>query len=94
MFTQLSARRSISHFFVALDPARFLPDAQFPTRLQEMVNHVRDLPPLLEGQPVMVPGDPEKRSAKRRAIEGIPVEDPKYDEFLAVNPSFAGTLKT
>src|SRR5262249_4264282 len=94
MFVQLSARRSISHFFLAIDPARFLPRDQARSRLQEMVGRGRGLPALDAAQPVMVPGDPEKRTAKRRAVEGIPVEDAKADEFLALDAArFESALK-
>jgi ureidoglycolate dehydrogenase (NAD+) len=94
MFTQLSARRSISHFFMAIDPGRFLPPDQFRLRLQEMVDHVRSLPALAAAQAVMVPGDPEKHMAVRRRQEGIPVEEAKVQEFLALSPRFERALKT
>jgi ureidoglycolate dehydrogenase (NAD+) len=92
MYTQYSAQRSISHFFIAIDPVRFMPPAQFRARLQEMVNHVRALPALPPAEAVMVPGDPEKRTAVRRAREGIPVEDAKYDEFIALSARFEEAL--
>lgn len=92
MFTEYGARRSISHFFIAIDPARFLPRDQFRARLQEMVGHVRRLPVLAAAEAVMVPGDPEKITARRRAVEGIPVDEDKYQEFVAINPAFERAL--
>jgi ureidoglycolate dehydrogenase (NAD+) len=94
MFTNLSERRSISHFFVAIDPSRFLPLPQFRERLQEMVDHVRKLPVLSPADAVMVPGDPEKKTAVKRAEEGIPVTDDKANEFLSLHSRFHSALKT
>lgn len=93
MFTHLQERRSISHFFVAIDPARFLPGGQFRARLQEMVEHVRSLPRLSDEVPVMVPGDPEKHTMIVREKDGIPIEDGKYAEFISVNPAFEDALR-
>lgn len=93
MFTQLSAQRSISHFFMAIDPGRFLPLDQFRLRLQEMVDHVRSLPALDTTHAVMVPGDPEKHTVSLRTQEGIPVEEAKAAEFLALSSRFDLALK-
>jgi ureidoglycolate dehydrogenase (NAD+) len=94
MYEQLSARRSISHFFLAIDPSKMLGLDEFRVRLQAMVDHIRKLPPLKDGDVVQVPGDPEKRSAVLRRREGIPVEDEKLREFLALSQDFDGALKS
>jgi LDH2 family malate/lactate/ureidoglycolate dehydrogenase len=67
---------------------------EFRVRLQAMVDHIRKLPPLKDGDVVQVPGDPEKRSAVLRRREGIPVEDEKLREFLALSQDFDGALKS
>jgi LDH2 family malate/lactate/ureidoglycolate dehydrogenase len=39
---------------------------------------------------VMVAGDPEKKIFKQRSKEGIPVDDKKFDELIAISK----TIKT
>lgn len=49
---------NLGHFFVALDPQFFAPG--FSDRLQELMDHLRQLTPVDPDKPVLVPGDPEK----------------------------------
>lgn len=93
MYRELSARRSISHLFIALDPEKFLPTAQFRSTLQEMVDRVRALPPLAGTNSVMVPGDPEKKALRLRSREGIPIDEQPLREFLALSEEFEGALR-
>lgn len=83
-----STKRRLSHFFMAIDIARFSDPARFRRNLQGMVERIRVMEPLVAGEAVMVAGDPEKKSFARRSIEGIPVDDVKYEEFLAVSAEF------
>jgi LDH2 family malate/lactate/ureidoglycolate dehydrogenase len=88
MYTSpIAARRRISHFFVALDISRFAPVAQFKARLQAVVDSVRRLPGEA-GQPVMVPGDPEKQCFERRSVEGIPVSPEVLAQLHELDPDF------
>jgi ureidoglycolate dehydrogenase (NAD+) len=82
-----SSKRCISHFFMALDISRFSEPSQFRRSLQDMVDRIRALPPM-NGEEVMVAGDPEKKFFSRRSAEGIPVDDVKLAEFLALSPAF------
>jgi ureidoglycolate dehydrogenase (NAD+) len=91
MFTSpIEARRKISHFFMALDPARFVPADRFRTRLQALVDSLRGLGSA--EHPVLVPGDPEKAIYLERARDGIPIDQPKLDELLAVTPDFQAAI--
>lgn len=92
MYRQLGEKRRISHFFMALNIDTFRPLASFQGDLQDMVCQLRSLPsvPGLEG--VMVPGDPEKRSLQERRVQGIPVDDITYADFLSIAPEFSEDL--
>lgn len=92
IYQRLDAQRSISHFFVSIDIARFIDPLRFKTRLQKMAEDIRALPRSHPDVPVMIPGDPEKAAFQERSASGIPVDEPKYQEFLAVNPVFAEAL--
>lgn len=93
MYQDLPARRSISHFFMAIDIAGFVDPARFAERLAGMAAAIRAMPALDPAQPVQVPGDPEKRSHAHRLGAGIPMDPAKFDEFLAVSPAFARVVR-
>jgi len=83
-----SSKRGISHFFMALDVSRFCSAEIFRHSVQSMAERVRSLAPLEEEDGPMVAGDPEKRCLTRRSSEGIPVDDAKFAEFVALNQDF------
>lgn len=74
----------VSHFFLALDPARFGDPAAFTARVTEMLNTVRDLPPSDPGTPVMTPGEPEWREELQRRTDGVPLVAPVVDALTAL----------
>jgi ureidoglycolate dehydrogenase (NAD+) len=92
MYQHLAVRRSISHAFIAIDVARFATLTTFGERMREMVTRARALEPLDADEPVLVPGDPEKRAAVERAARGIPLDDAKVDELLALSSDFSAAL--
>lgn len=92
IYQKIGEKRSVSHFFMAIDISRFIDLLSFKTRLQKMADDIRALPRSCPDTPVMIPGDPEKAFFLERSVSGIPVDEPKYGEFLAVNPAFATAL--
>jgi ureidoglycolate dehydrogenase (NAD+) len=93
----LTERRSISHFFMAISIRDFVDVNRFRQRMRSLADRIRSLPrpsrqSSEEAAPVMVPGDPEKKTFELRTREGIPVDDAKYAEFLAVSTDFAKAL--
>lgn len=94
MYSDLSVRRNVTHFFLAVEIDRFLPLAMFSLQLQEMTNRLRSMSPLDPHFPVQVPGDPEKKNFRHRLVHGIPVDETKFEEFLKLSPNFsAATLE-
>lgn len=83
----LEEQRQISHFFVAIDLDCFVGRDAFARRLQGIVDDIRKQPHT--GEPVMVPGDPEKKAWKRRIREGIPMDDEKFGEYCEISPDFS-----
>ena len=63
----------------------------FKESIQNMVNRIRALEPLGKS-PVMVPGDPEKKSIVDRAKHGIPIDTIKYKEYLGISDLFSSCL--
>jgi ureidoglycolate dehydrogenase (NAD+) len=86
----IEARRSISHFFMVMDVRRFVDPTQFRSRLQELVDSIRALPH--SGEPVQVPGDPEKRAFAERSANGIPAPPALLQALLGVSDAFRGAV--
>ncbi|MGR3323441.1 MAG: Ldh family oxidoreductase [Pseudooceanicola sp.] len=63
----------IGHFFLAIDPARFRPAADFRAEVAAFCDALRATPPADPDRPVMVAGDPERAHAAERTAKGIPV---------------------
>jgi len=83
----IEAQRKISHFFMAIDIAKFSSPDAFKANLQSMVDRIRMMPKLSEDE-VMVPGDPEKKAYAERIKSGIPMDDIKFGEFMEISDSF------
>ena len=83
-----SSKRGISHFFMAIDVSRFSPPQEFKKNLQNMVNQIRAMSSV-DGNEVVVPGDPEKMHFLMRSEFGIPVDSLKMKEYLDLDQSFS-----
>lgn len=81
-------KRRISHFFVAVDISRFIDPSVFKKTVQGVADRIRVLPPLDPERPVMVAGDPEKKSYGVRVASGIPVHESISEEFFSLSPLF------
>ena len=77
----VSQRRNLGHFVMAIDIGRFTPVAEFKSRLREMMDEVRSEPAKDPAVPVMVPGDPEKKASLVRGREGVPVSGFVWDQL-------------
>lgn len=63
----------ISHTFIAIDPARFLPAGEFESRMDHLASLVKASQPALGYDEVLLAGEPEWRCLKVRERQGIPV---------------------
>lgn len=73
MYANLTKRRRLGCFFLVVDPRRFAGGARLPAVAERMAREARAQPRLAEAGEILVPGDPEYRTARRRAA-GIPIE--------------------
>ncbi|MCQ2973793.1 MAG: Ldh family oxidoreductase [Bacteroidales bacterium] len=90
--SDMTKKRGISHFFQAIDISKFTNANNFIKRMGEMVKFIRNMRPL-EGQEVMVPGDPEKRRKIERLNSGIPMMQNVYNEFINISKDFENAVK-
>ncbi len=87
MYESLPERRYVSHCFVAIDIARFVPGDRFAARIANMASRIRSLPPMNADAP-RVAGDPEKAHFAERKRTGIPMDEPTFAAFLEVSERF------
>jgi LDH2 family malate/lactate/ureidoglycolate dehydrogenase len=79
----------ISHTFIAIDPARFLPPGEFETRMDRLAGLVKASEPAPGFDEVLLAGEPEWRSEVIRAHTGIPVPVKLWEKLAGL----AGELK-
>lgn len=91
--TPLDEARKVSHFFMVIDPTKFLSLEDFKTNMQNMVDRIRQMPTLEGVEQVMVPGDPEKKTKAERLESGIPILKSLFNEFLEISPNFSKAVK-
>jgi ureidoglycolate dehydrogenase (NAD+) len=87
----IGARRSISHFLMAIDVGRFVDRVTFCSRLQGLIGQIRSMPATADS--VMVPGDPEKRMFVERTATGIPVPTPVFDALCEISDDFRAAVR-
>jgi len=63
----------LAHFFLALDPELFRDGAEFEADVARFSDDMRATPPVDAQRPVQVAGDPERATAARRRVDGVPV---------------------
>ena len=66
----------IGHFFICIDPARFMPGPLFKKLVAEMVAAVKRSPRMPEVEEIFVPGELEERRRRDRCERGIPLAAP------------------
>ena len=68
---------------ICLDPARFLPRADFDAQVAALLDWVRSAPLAAGAKEVLVPGEPEARMERERRANGIPIDDTTWTQITA-----------
>jgi hydroxycarboxylate dehydrogenase B len=68
---------------ICLDPARFLPRADFDAQVAALLDWVRSAPLAAGAKEVLVPGEPEARMERERRAGGIPIEEATWTQIVA-----------
>ena len=75
----------ISQIFICIDPEKFS-DASLKDRLlNEIIDHVHDVPPMHEGERSYYPGERTLRTRKDHLKNGIPVDASVWEKIKALN---------
>src|SRR5262249_29906594 len=67
---------------VVIDPARLAEPGWLNDEIRAMTEYVTASPPRHAGEPVLIPGDPERLMRAKRMAEGVPVDDETWREFV------------
>ncbi len=72
----------VSHAYLAIDVARFMPVPEFTARMNAFCGMMRQTPPASGFDEVLVAGDPERRIEADRLAAGIPIPDGNWRDLL------------
>lgn len=84
LFADSEKPPGVSHYFCAIDPARFGDPAGFTARVTAMLGAIRELPATHPERPVMTPGEPEWREEGRRRKRGVPLIAPVIEALTVL----------
>jgi len=68
---------------IVIDPARLTEPGWLTEEIQAMTDYVTASPPRRAGEPVLIPGDPERLMREKRIAEGVPIDEETWREFAA-----------
>jgi uncharacterized oxidoreductase len=66
---------------IVIDPARLAEPGWLDDEIRAMTDYVTTSPPRNPGEPVLIPGDPERLMRAKRIAEGVPIDDETWREF-------------
>lgn len=75
MYGDYDKNRELGHFFMVIDPERFVAMDTFTSRLDQMIRELREAPPGENVDRIYVPGEIEMMNVKERTANGIPISD-------------------
>jgi LDH2 family malate/lactate/ureidoglycolate dehydrogenase len=73
------AAQGVSHFFLAIDPARSMPFEEFTSRVDTLIDVVHASPPAAGIARIYVPGERGFETSARRERDGIPITPKRLD---------------
>jgi len=68
---------------IVIDPARLVDRAWLLDEIAAMSGYITDSPPGRPGEPVLIPGDPERANRARRLKDGVPIDEETWREIVA-----------
>ena len=90
----LSKKRNLGHFFLAIDIQYFVDIDIFKSRLNDLLNELRNQTPIDSGMPVKVAGDKERTIEIIRRKNGIPIGEDEYLFLLDLSKKYKLKLFT
>jgi LDH2 family malate/lactate/ureidoglycolate dehydrogenase len=78
---QWAEPQHIGHFFIVIDPLRFMPWESFSDRIRKLFQELRRARRIDPDKPVLIPGEPEARLEEGRRKYGIPLEPEVWENL-------------
>ena len=75
---------NIGDFFMAIDPRAFRADGEFEADLDQVIDVLHNAKRVDANQPVLVAGDPERKTKRERLENGVPIPDDLMAQLQAV----------
>jgi uncharacterized oxidoreductase len=66
---------------IAIDPSRLVDRAWMLDEIAAMAGYITASPPGRSGEPVLIPGDPERANRAQRLKEGVPIDEETWREI-------------
>ena len=79
---------------IVIDPGRMTERHWLMDEIAAMTDYVTASPPRKSGEPVLIPGDPERLSRARRIAEGVPIDDETWREIAAAARGYNVLVET
>jgi hydroxycarboxylate dehydrogenase B len=67
---------------IVIDPARIADQAWMHDEIRAMADYITASPPRKAGEPVLIPGDPERANRAKRLTDGVPIDDETWREIV------------
>jgi LDH2 family malate/lactate/ureidoglycolate dehydrogenase len=74
-------------FILAIDAGLFRDPAEVKAEADHIFDYIKDVKPAAGFSEVLIPGEPEIRTARRRREEGIPIPEDTWAEIVATGTS-------
>jgi uncharacterized oxidoreductase len=76
-------------FCLLVNVEAFRPFDEFASAATRVGERVKDCPPFEGFAEVMLPGEPEARTRRERALSGVPVDDGTWEQLVSVAKTFS-----
>ena len=80
----LGEAHELNWFIATIDVGAFRLPGEFAQASEALLQEVKDVAPAAGFEEVLIPGEPETRTAQQRAAEGIPIPNKTWSEIQAV----------
>ena len=68
---------------IVIDPSRLVDRELLAQEIAAMTAYITASPPARPDEPVLIPGDPERRTRAERIANGVPIDDETWRELVA-----------
>jgi len=88
MYKHLDRPQNVGHFFCLVDVAAFMDVAQFKERADRMIENIKACRKRPGVEEILVPGEPEARTARQNFEHGVPVGPQTVEELRALSEHY------